>query len=174
MRKIFALLALFFLVVNPSNAGTLSEADAGRLRADVASITTDFDRGDAESFIRKTHPALYGLAGGQEAYAQIVRQALEQLRQSGVKLTNSDIGNPTQTYAAGDEEVCFVPRVSIMEMSGKKMKSTTFMIAVRRIGEEGWKYLDGAGLRKHPDMLYQLLPKLDRNITLPPNSIEEL
>jgi hypothetical protein len=48
------------------------------------------------------------------------------------------------------------------------------MIAIRPVGGSEWKYLDGAGLRKHPEMLYQLLPKLERDIALPPNTIEVL
>ncbi len=174
MDKCLVWIALFFLVASPVRAGVLSEADARKLQADVAAITADFERGDAESLIRKTHPALYEMAGGQETYAQIVRQGVDQLRQSGVKFASSDIGKPTHTYKAGDEEVCFVPRVSIMEITGKKMKSTTFMIAVRRIGGEEWKYLDGAGLRTHPEMLYQLFPELERNIPLPANQIENV
>ena len=51
------------------------------------------------------------------------------------------------TYPAGSEEVCFVPRVSVMEVQGKKVKSTTFMVAVRYPATRDWKYLDGANLR---------------------------
>jgi hypothetical protein len=60
-----------------------------------------------------------------------------------------------------------------MEVQGKMVQSATFMIAVRQLGKE-WKYLDGAGLRKHPDHLYRLLPKLERGIELPPNKVEVL
>lgn len=174
MDKCLVWIALFFLAASTGRAGVLSEADAQKLQADVAGITADFERGDAEALIRKTHPALYEMAGGEGAYARIVRQGVDQLRQSGVKFTSSDVRKPTQTHMAGDEEVCFVPRVSIMEISGRKMKSTTFMIAVRRIGGEEWRYLDGAGLRKHPEMLYQLFPELERNITLPANKVEAI
>ena len=33
---------------------------------------------------------------------------------------------------------------------------------------------DDAGLRDRPDLLYQLLPRLERDITLPPNVVELL
>ena len=76
-------------------------------------------------------------------------------------------------YPAGEEEVCFVPRTSVVEIGGKRATSMTFMIAVRKPGGE-WKFLDGAGLRKHPDLLYRLLPDLERGIELPHNMIEAL
>lgn len=174
MKKTVAAIALWCVVASSAIAGTLSAADAERLRAEIAAITKSVERGDAEALIARTHPSLHSLAGGPEAFAKVTRQSVEQLQQSGVKFLSSEVGTPTQTYSAGGDEVCFVPRTSVMELQGKKVKSTTFMIAIRHVGETDWKYLDGAGLRKHPDMLYQLLPKLDRQITLPPNTIEAL
>jgi hypothetical protein len=174
MKNTGAAITLWFLLANPAAAGILSEAEAERLRADVAAITTSFERGDATALIERTHPSLQSLAGSPKAFAEITRQSVEQLRQSGVKFLSAEVGTPTQTYSAGEEEVCFVPRISIMEVQGRKARSTTFMIAIRRIGEREWKYLDGAGLRKHPDLLYQLLPKLERRVALPLNMIEAL
>ncbi|NJM92502.1 MAG: hypothetical protein HC861_07660 [Rhodospirillaceae bacterium] len=48
------------------------------------------------------------------------------------------------------------------------------MVAVRKPGTRDWKYFDGAGLRKQPEMLYQLVPELERGISLPPNMVELL
>lgn len=166
--------ALWCLLANSAVAGTLSVTDAESLRSEVAALTASFERGDAEDLIDRTHSSLQTLVGGHEAFAAIIRGSVEQLGKSGIKFISAEVGTPTQTYAAGDEEVCFVPRISVMEIEGKKAKSTTFMIAVREIGGGGWTYLDGAGLRKHPEMLYQLLPELERGISLPPNKVEAL
>ncbi len=67
-----------------------------------------------------------------------------------------------------------MPRTSIVQIEGKKAKSTTFMVAIRQKGGTEWKYLDGAGLIKNPDYLYRFLPDLERGIELPPNSVEPL
>jgi len=48
------------------------------------------------------------------------------------------------------------------------------MIVIRRLGSKEWKYLDGAGLRKNPNYLSVLLPKLEQGIELPPNNVELL
>jgi hypothetical protein len=174
MKNLAAALAVSCLVQGAAIAGTLSTAEANSLRADVSAVTTAFERGDAEGLITKTHPSLQALAGGREAFARLTRQSVKQALQSGVRFLSSEVGSPTQTYPAGEEEVCFVPRTSIMEYEGKKVRSITFMIAARRVGGTDWKYLDGVGLRKHPHMLYQLLPKLQPGVTLPPNTIEAL
>ena len=104
----------------------------------------------------------------------MTKQAVIQLRGSGIKFLQSELGVPSEMHSAGEEEICLVPRISVVEVGGKKAKSTTFMIAIRRLGASEWKYLDGAGLRKNPDLLYQLFPKLQRGIGLPENKVELL
>lgn len=174
MKNTALAIALSWFLACSAVAGTLTPVEADSLRAQVAAITTAFERGDVEGLINLTHPSLKDFVGGPEAFAQVTRQSVEQLRQSGVTFVSSEVGTPTSTYSAGDEEVCFVPRISVMEIEGKKARSTTFMIAIRNIGHKEWSYLDGAGLRKHPELLYRLLPKLERGISLPLNMIESL
>ncbi|HKS57895.1 MAG TPA: hypothetical protein VJS12_21535 [Steroidobacteraceae bacterium] len=174
MKNIAAIVALCFSLTAAAFAGTLSAADAEKLRAEIAALTAALERGDPEPFITKTHPSLHALMGGKESFEQITRQAVTQLPQSGVKFLSSTVGTPTRTYPAGDEEVCFVPKSAVMEVQGKKAKSTNFMIAIRPVKGGEWHYLDGAGLRQNPEMLYQLLPKLEQGIELPENTVELL
>jgi hypothetical protein len=174
MKNTVLAIAFSWFLAGSAAAGTLTAAEAESLRAEVAAITTAVERGDAEGLIKLTHRSLKDFIGGPEAFAQITRQSVEKLRQSGVKFVSSEVGNPTQTYPAGDEEVCFVPRISVMEIEGRQARSTTFMIAIRSMGRKDWSYLDGAGLRKHPELLYKLLPQLERGISLPANMIEPL
>ena len=153
-------------------AGPVGADDVRRLRSDIETMTAAFERGDAEPLIARTHPSLKTLAGGPEAFAELTRYALKELRDRGVAFVGQSIGTPTDLYPAGEEEVCFVPRVSVMALDGRQVTSTTFMVAIRRKGGTTWTYLDGAGLRRHPGMLHRLLPDLDQDIVLPPNTLE--
>ena len=47
-----------------------------------------------------------------------------------------------------------------------------YLVAVRSKDGGAWTYLDGAGLRTRPGLLYRLLPDLERDIPLPPNTLE--
>ena len=165
------LLCLFALA---GNAGvvTLSQDDADRLRLDIRAMTAAFEQGDPEPLILHTHHSLKAMAGGAEAFGKITRDALAHLRNVGISHVSQEVGVPTPLYPAGEEEVCFVPLVSVMDLQGRRVKSTTFMIAIRTRGGTQWTYLDGAGLRKNPGMLHHLLPDLDRNVLLPPNTLE--
>jgi len=174
MRNVGIIVALCCWLAGPALAATLSAAEAEKLRAEVASITSSVEHGDADTLIAKTHPSLHAVMGGAENFEQVTRAAVAQIPASGIKFLSSTVGTPTQIYPAGDEEVCFVPKTSIMEYQGKKAKTTNFMIAIRPAKGGAWQFLDGAGLRQDPEMLYQLLPKLQPGITLPENTVEVL
>jgi hypothetical protein len=174
MRYVAAIIAFACCMKGVAVAGTLTEAEAESLRADVAALTAAAENGEAEVLIARIHPSAYTLAGGPDAFASITRQSLKQLLQSGVKFVSSEVGDPTETYPAGEEEICFVPRTAIMELEGKRMRAVTFMIAIRQIGGTDWKYLDGGGVSNYPHVFYQLFPKLQPGITFPPYSVEAL
>jgi hypothetical protein len=59
---------------------------------------------------------------------------LKKQHNAGVVIISDEAGVPGRTYAAGDEEVCFVPRQSLLRVRETPMRSTTFMVAVRRVG----------------------------------------
>ena len=169
---VVALLMACLVISDGAHAGSLDADDVRMLRSDIEAMTAAFERGDAEPLIARTHPSLKALAGGPEAFAELTRYALKQLGELGISFVSQSVGTPTDLYPAGEEEVCFVPRVSVMALGGRQMTSTTFMVAIRRKGGGTWTCLEGAGLRNNPGMLHRLLPALDQNIALPPNTLE--
>lgn len=175
-RSLFAPLLALLVAMNvvPAFAGELSPDDAAALRQDVQAMLTAFGRGDAELIIARTHPSLKRLAGGDEAYAQATRGIVKELRKAGVAIISDEAGVPGRTYAAGEEEVCFVPRQSLLRVREAPMRSTSFMVAVRRVGTSQWSYLDGAGLLDNPALLRQLLPALEPGVVLPKGDVEAL
>ncbi|PJL65512.1 hypothetical protein B9Y61_16790 [Stenotrophomonas maltophilia] len=175
MDRRLPLTILTLLLSLPSAfAGDLSPSDAKALREDVRALMNAYARGDADFLIERTHPSLKRLAGGDEAFQAITRDALKTQHSTGVVVISEDVGVPTRTYAAGEEEVCFVPRQSLVRVRETPMRSTTFMVAVRRIGGSGWTYLDGTGLQDNPRLLRQLLPALEPSVILPKREIEAL
>lgn len=164
--------ALLFLVAGTASAGALSTAEANALRADMSALMARFQAGDVDALISRTHSSLVALAGGQQAYEAMTREAMGQVEAQGVSFVSLELGEPTPTYPAGDEEVCFVPQVSVLQVQGRRVRSTSFMIAIRSAAGGPWSYLDGSGLKDRPEMLYQLLPALQRGVALPPSHAE--
>lgn len=173
-RRLPLTIVTMLLSLPSAFAGDLSPSDAKALREDVRALMTAYARGDADFLIERTHPSLKRLAGGDEAFQAITRDALKTQHSTGVVVISEDVGVPTRTYAAGEEEVCFVPRQSLVRVRETPMRSTTFMVAVRRIGGSGWTYLDGTGLQDNPRLLRQLLPALEPSVILPKREIEAL
>lgn len=166
------LISTFALNANPSKE--LSKAEAKALKSEIEAMFADFESGETKTLLAKTHPSIFALIGDQAAFEKMTNQAMKQILAMGITFVSSELGTPTKLHKAGDEEVCFVPRVSVMKMQGMTMKSTGYMIAIRDAKGGAWKYLDGAGLRKKPKMLSALLPELATDIKLPTNTIEVL
>ena len=174
MNKLILIFTLTLSVVTSTFADSLSHAEVKQLKDEINSMMKLFENGDAQALIDHTHESIFELMGGKDAFEKLTKQAVVQLMNSGIKFLDSELGTPTELYPAGNYEVCFVPRTSVMEIQGKKVKSIGFMIAIRTKGEDSWKYLDGSGLRKNPQLLGVLFPELDPNIVLPPNTVELL
>lgn len=175
-RKIcFVLLIAFCGLVSPfASATTFTEEDAESVRSEIAEMMAAYERGEFEVLLAKSHPALYRLAGGREALADVMREALEKIKEANITFVSTEIGTPTALYPAGSEEVCFVPMISLLTVGDRHVRSVGFMLAIRAIGGNEWKYLDGAGLRDNPELLHTLLPALRSDVPLPPNRIEVL
>lgn len=168
------LLLLLAAMAPAALAGELSAAGSAALRQEVQAMMGAFARGDAELIIARTHPSLKRLAGGDEAYARMTRDTLKELRRAGVTVISDEAGVPGRTYAAGDEEVSFVPRRSLLRVRESPMRSTSFMVAVRRVGATQWSFIDGAALLDNPALLRQLLPALEPGVALPRGGMEAL
>jgi hypothetical protein len=174
-RLLAPLLFLLLATMAPTAvAGELTPSESAALRQDVQGMLAAFARGDAELIIARTHPSLKRLAGGDEAYARMTRDTLKELRKAGVIIISDEAGVPGRTYAAGDEEVCFVPRQSLLRVREAPMRSTSFMLAVRHVGTPQWSFIDGAALLDNPALLRQLLPALEPGVTLPKGGMEAL
>lgn len=173
MKHLLPLLFALLLSANAA-AGTLTQAEMTALSTRIDEVMVMFEKGDPEGLIAQIHPSAYKLTGGKEKFEIVARQGIADMAKYKLKFVSARNGTPSRTYRAGNEEVCFVPRVSVMEINSQQARSTSFMVAIRTVGGTQWKFLDGAGPAKTPGLLYTLLPTLERNITLPPHRIEKL
>ncbi len=168
------ILVAYSITVNDRmvSAESLSAAEQKVLLEQAEKLGEAFEKGDADYIIAKTHPSLSGIMGGKEKFENLTRTTMTQLESLNVEFIESSLGTPTQTYPSDDEVVCFVPKNSLIKVGEKKVKSKGFLIAARPASGGDWLFLDGAGLRKNPQMLWKLFPKLAKDIELPENTQE--
>lgn len=172
--KTFATLLFTLVMVIPATAGSLDAEEKSALRAQVAEILAYVQARDAQPLLAATHPAVYTFVGGKEQMRKTLDAALSELSRAKARYIKTKIGTPSRTWPAGDEELCIVPVNSLFSVSGKKMRSRGYLIAIRTVGKASWKFVDGAGLAERPDLLYKMFPRLPPGIELPPNTVESL
>ncbi|WP_444995849.1 hypothetical protein [Aliikangiella sp. IMCC44359] len=176
MVKVIQKALLIVMLFSTANifAIEVSKEDVEQIHKDINSMYMAFESGDISLFLKNTHSSIYKLVGGKANYENMTTSAIASLMEQGIVFHGATLGKPKKLYLAGEEEVCFVPRASIMEIQGQKMKSIGFMIAIKKKDSNHWKYLDGSGLRKDQGLLWKLLPELSREVELPANYIEKL
>lgn len=153
-------------------AAPLTPEDARNLEARAKKVAAAFDTSDADTIVEMTHPSLFALMGGRDRMLELTRTAMTQLKAMDVEMISSALGTPTESYTAGDELVCFYPRITVMRVGEKKAKGTGYLVSVRKLPDGEWLFLDGAGFRKNPQLLETLLPALPKDVKLPENKVE--
>ena len=171
MSNIWKFLLLSLISLN-LQAVELTDKEIDLIHKDIRAIYTAMYAGKTDIFLEKTHPSIYRYSSsGKAAYAEYLKnRMLKQI--ANIKLLSMDLGKPNEIYTAGPEEICFIPRVSTMELDGKTGKSVGFMIAIRNVGGNEWSYLDGTALRKNSKALWNLFPKLQKDIQFPENRLK--
>jgi hypothetical protein len=164
-------IVLFYVVIKRAyDLAPFPTEDRKAFLEKAESLQAAFDRGDAEAIIASTHPAIFNTVGREE-FEKVARQSVASL---GGKVTtiSRTWGEPSAVYSSGPDEVCFLPRESVLEMEGKRASSKGFLIAARKKGAGEWLFLDGSGLRNNPELLWKLFPGLPKDVKLPPNKAE--
>jgi hypothetical protein len=164
-------IALFYVVIKRAyEIAPLPAADRKALMAKAEALQAAFERSDVEAIIASTHPAIFNMVSREE-FEKTARQLVASLAGKATTISRT-WGEPSAIYSSGPDEVCFLPSESVLEMNGKRANSKGFLIAARKKGTSDWLFLDGASLRKSPELLRKLFPDLPKDIELPPNQAE--
>lgn len=166
IRRITAL-ALLLSTVLPISAAELEAADKKELVTRATTMVEGFKKGEVETIIGMTHPSIHVLAGDKAAFEKMARDAMKSIADTGLKVEEVKLGEPTRTWQAGKETVCFVPVTLVFSMQERKIRSTTYYVAIKGESTPQWLFLDGSGIGKNPDLLKQLLPGLPDDVVLP-------
>jgi hypothetical protein len=158
-----------FAAASAAAAG-LAPEDEKALMGRANEYLRSAQQGDAEKFLRLTHPALHGLFGGKEPFEAATRAALKALAGKPA-MTAATFGRVVGPLRVGDEELCFLPTSVSARIGNQATEMNSYYIAVRSVGSAEWRFIDAAGLRKRPEVLWQLFPGLPKDVALPRNEV---
>ncbi|MBL8259042.1 MAG: hypothetical protein JNM60_04420 [Candidatus Competibacteraceae bacterium] len=137
----------------------------------VKVLQNAYEKGDLDSIATMTFEPVIAQVGGVDALKKVSQQVIDQAKRMGVVTENLEVGKPTPPLESGEYLVTFVPKTSTVKMGDKRAKSSSFMIGARRKDQTEWKFMDGAGLRKNPQLLHSFFPDLPKDVALPPNEV---
>ena len=169
MIQLFGLLLIAGLL--PALGGELTKKEIKTLKAEVEKIHVATQKRQLGPVLDKTHPALFKQYGGREVIEGVMKQAFEMFEKADMEFLGHKLKKPTQTYDAGEEEICFLPQESTMKVGGQKVKSVGYMVCIRKKPDGDWLFLDGSGMRDNKEMLWTMFPDLPKDIKLPPNTV---
>lgn len=174
-RCTLLLLSFVSMVSLQAAPSALPAREKEALLKEARTLQKALETGDPEPIIKKTHPAILKLfEGSQRTFEITTRHVLKEMGKQGVKIESLTVGEPSQAYTAGDEQICFVPTTTVVAINGQRAKSVAFLIAIRKMPIGQWLFLDAASLRNNPDLLATLFPALPKDAKLPPLTVEKL
>ena len=165
-----ALVAWFCCAAATVSAAGLSPEAEKALMGRANEYLQSAQQGDADKFLRLTHPALHGLFGGKEPFEAATRAALKALAGKPA-VTAVTFGRVLGPLLVGDEELCFLPTSVSARLGNQATETNSYYIAVRTVGSAEWCFIDAAGLRRRPEALWQLFPGLPKDVALPRNEV---
>lgn len=158
-------------------SSTTAFADATQCKKDydkviskeITQMSTALNSSNYQYIAEKSDSSIIELSGGKENYNAILALAANSFKNRNIQVKKIDIQPPQNSYIFGKKEFCIIPKQLTILMNGKAMTGDkSFMLAVRPLESQEWKYIDGAGLKKNPDMLYTLFSEIPRDKNIIP------
>ncbi len=141
------------------------------IQNDIAMIMEATKQENYDVVLDKTYPSLIKIAGGEEAYQQLVAKNNLTFKQQGFVLGKIKNDLPVDNFVIGDEEICLIPTRLSLKSSTKQAVVKSYMIAIRQESSQEWKYLNGVNM-KQKFALLTLLPNWPDEIELPESTVE--
>lgn len=135
---------------------------------DIHAVSTAYNNDNLQYLADMTDDSVVNFAGGKQALFEKLTLAVSMFKKANMTISEVKTEPPQYSYIVKDNEICFVPKQTKVIIKGRaEYTETNFMLAVRPISSQKWKYVDGSGLIKHPEMLYTLFPDFPRDIQVP-------
>jgi hypothetical protein len=146
----------------------IPEEEMAALLGEAKALRMSMNNGESEPMLGKTHPAVYKLTGGREAFEKGFRAEMRQIKAGGIKALSVEALPPGLFYNSGEDLVCFIQTVSVVEADGRRVRAESFLVAARG-SREPWRYLDGNPIWHNPRMIRLLFPGLPEVVRIPPS-----
>jgi hypothetical protein len=142
---------------DPRNPANETEVNIYR---SADSMMTAFKAKDWATFARYNHPAMVKMVGGQEAMINMIAQQMQQIPDTAIK--SIGVGKILQVVKTEQDHQCVVEQNMLMEMQGRRLNSTTYLVGESLNGGKSWTFFDASsgGVVKPKDLKPNLSPEI--------------
>lgn len=162
-RKIALLVTAFFISIC-----SYAQKDAAIIKTMLEQANDmggKFMAKDYAAFLKYSHPATIKTMGGEKKMLEKTTNEMADLEKDGMSFTSIKFGVPSKIIKAGNELQCTIPEIIEVQLPGRKMTSTTTMIAISYDKGKNWYFLDTA--RNSLSAMQQLVPTLSNELDIP-------
>ncbi len=161
MRIVITVNILVLIFACQVSASDLSKMirDEGQICANGV-IALDYD-----TIIKYTHPIILKMGGGEEKMKEITKNAMVEMKNQGVTVKSTEIGQPTLVKTIDGNIYAIVPQKITMKVPGGSLITNSYLLAVSE-GETGrWYFIDTSPLNN--ENIGMLFPELKDQIEIP-------
>jgi hypothetical protein len=143
---------------SPNNAAIKLAAKAKVQALNDATIGGDYDK-----VADLTHPKIIQMAGCRDKLIDIIENSMEEMKQKGIVLESSKVGEPSEIVKQGDEIYIIVPFDLTMKFRDGMRTSSAYVIGVSTDEGKKWAFVNASS----GDNIKEILPNLPEKLKLP-------
>lgn len=159
IRSLLLTLLLAFGTI-PGQAEELQQ-----VQKDVKQLAEALHRGEFDTVLRYTHPAIIDLHGGYIATQTVLERGMKPIIAEGLALDSFTFPGPPDYIEGEARRYVIVPTLSVISFRGQKVESLMFQFGVLEPGAVRWTYFDGSHLK--PELLESLFPDFPAGYEFP-------
>jgi hypothetical protein len=170
-KQLTSLFALALFATVPAIASPISQDDQAAMAKSVSEMAHALENHDASTLADQTFDYAIKEAGGRDAYIKVIENSFQSLDTKRYHMISYTPEIPQDSVDAGSYDVCVIKENLAFELEDHTYRIASFVLGIRKKSDKDWKYLDGAGISKHPELLKKALPSLPESFHVPPVSV---
>lgn len=163
IRHAIRSLFLTLLLAWTSAPGLAEELE--QVQKDVKELAEALHRGEFDTVLRYTHPAIINLHGGYIATEAVLKRGMQPIIAEGLALDSFTFPGPPDYVEGEERRFAIVPTLSVISFQGQRVESLMFQFGVLEPGAVRWTYLDGSHLK--PKLVETLFPDFPADYEFP-------
>ena len=126
---------------------------------------------DFKTVLEYTHPNVLEVSGGMDALLPQIEKMFAEMKTQGIKFIKSEVLSVSDIVQEQGEFRCLVKNLNIMEVGGRTLKSSSYLMGFFPEDAEHWVFVEAEKM-KNPQVVQALFPDFKTSMDIPEDSVE--